>query len=60
MSDTNRTSDTVVSRDRPSQKPGGCECQNCGCIFIGDESHQFCGVCIEIVAKELKGIQDGC
>jgi rubrerythrin len=46
-------------RDRPSKAPGGCECKHCGHIFIGDESHQFCGVCVAIVAKELKRIQDG-
>lgn len=58
MSD-NKTSDPVVSRGRPSPTPGGCECQRCGCIFVGDESHQFCGVCVDIVSKELKRIQDG-
>jgi hypothetical protein len=53
------TKETAVSRDRPSEAPGGCECQHCGCVFIGEEWHQFCGVCVEIVAKELKRIQDG-
>jgi hypothetical protein len=53
------TKEAFVSRDRPSPTPGGCECQHCGRIFVGDESRQFCGVCVEIVSKELKRIQDG-
>lgn len=38
---------TGPSRDRASKCPGGMECSTCGCIFIGDESHDECGVCIE-------------
>lgn len=31
--------------NRPSANPGGMECQTCGRIFIGDESHSECGLC---------------
>lgn len=44
------------SRNRPSAAPGGVECHTCGCIFIGDESHTECGVC---VAKEQASAPDG-
>ncbi len=33
------------TRDRPAEEPGGCECMNCGCIFIGAEWHDKCAVC---------------
>lgn len=33
------------SRDRASAYPGGMECMTCGCVFVGDESHEDCGVC---------------
>ena len=35
------------SRDRPTTEPGGCECDKCGCIFIGAEWHAVCAVCAE-------------
>jgi hypothetical protein len=34
------------NRNRASDNPGGMECQNCGVIFVGDESHSLCGVCV--------------
>lgn len=37
--------DALVGRDRPATEPGGCECQDCGCIFVGAEWHSVCGVC---------------
>lgn len=46
-----------TKRDRPARNPGGVECQKCGAIFIGEEWHQFCGVCIEEVADELAKAQ---
>lgn len=39
------STETQVSRDRPTDAPGGCECLNCGCIFVGAESHEYCAVC---------------
>lgn len=44
-------------RDRPTSNPGGMSCENCGCTFIGDPDHKFCGVCVEAVAKELAAEQ---
>lgn len=35
------------SRNRPTDAPGGMECQECGCIFIGAEQHSLCGVCVK-------------
>ena len=32
-------------RDRLTDMPGGCECHNCGCIFVGAPAHDLCGVC---------------
>lgn len=32
-------------RDRPAKNPGGCECMECGCIFIGEEWDGLCAVC---------------
>ena len=29
------------------QEPGGCECDECGCIFIGYEGQGTCRVCWE-------------
>jgi hypothetical protein len=44
--------------DRPAYGyPGGCECMKCGVIFVGAEHHEFCGVCIEIVAAEIAAAQ---
>ncbi len=31
--------------DRSTDEPGGMECENCGCIFIGAEWHSLCAVC---------------
>lgn len=42
-----------LSRDRPAKNPGGCECEECGCLFIGEEWHNFCRVCVANVAERL-------
>ena len=32
--------------DRPAgNEPGGCECMECGVIFVGAEHHDKCAVC---------------
>jgi hypothetical protein len=31
--------------DRATSEPGGCECYECGVIFVGAEHHTICGVC---------------
>lgn len=33
--------------DRPTNEPGGMECVECQCIFIGAEWHSRCRVCEE-------------
>lgn len=43
--------------DRPAREPGGMECGRCGCIFIGEEWHGFCAVCIAAVAREIADSQ---
>lgn len=48
MSEPNTT-----KRDRPARNPGGVECTRCGCIFVGEEWHQFCLVCVELTATEI-------
>lgn len=40
-------------RNRPAKNPGGMQCERCDEIFIGEEWHQFCGLCIKIVADEI-------
>lgn len=32
-------------KDRQTSQPGGCECEQCGVIFIGGPQHNLCGVC---------------
>ena len=34
-----------MSKDRATTEPGGCECHDCGCIFIGGPGHDICGDC---------------
>jgi len=43
--------------DRPAREPGGVECGRCGCIFIGEEWHEFCALCITSVAREIAALQ---
>lgn len=40
----------MSERNRATNYPGGCECMRCGCIFIGDESHDICGICESAIA----------
>jgi hypothetical protein len=35
----------MPERSRPAKWPGGQECMDCGCIFIGEEWHTLCAVC---------------
>jgi hypothetical protein len=42
-----------ANRDRPATNPGGMECQRCNNIFVGEEWHEFCGICIQEVADEI-------
>jgi hypothetical protein len=38
-------------RNRASHNHGGCICVECGCTFIGDESHDLCAVCDDTRAQ---------
>lgn len=44
-------------RNRPSSNPGGMQCSKCDEIFVGDEMHQFCGLCIKEVAAGIAAAQ---
>jgi hypothetical protein len=37
-----------VNADRQTNEPGGCECDECGVIFIGGPSHNLCSKCVEL------------
>jgi hypothetical protein len=50
----------TLTRDRPAREnPGGCQCEKCGCVFIGEEWHTFCGVCVVEVKNNLVEAQNG-
>ena len=51
MSETNWIGKRRPEGDRPAANPGGCECEVCGCIFIGEEWHTYCVICLERLAK---------
>jgi len=36
-----------VNRDRPAANPGGMQCERCDEIFIGEEWHACCAICLE-------------
>lgn len=38
---------------RPTSEPGGCECENCGCIFIGAPTDTICGKCFETYERSM-------
>jgi len=60
MNELRKTLETdIKDRNRPAQNPGGCNCERCGCVFIGEEWHTFCAVCIEEVKRELREAQNG-
>lgn len=41
------------NRDRPARNPGGVVCVRCGCIFIGEEWHTLCLLCIEAATDAI-------
>lgn len=50
---------TAAVRDRPATNPGGCECQACGCVFVGAEWHVFCGACVEGASPKEPDAREG-
>lgn len=44
-------------RDRPAKTPGGMDCQRCGEVFIGEEWHTLCAICVAEVATEIAADQ---
>lgn len=47
-----------INRDRPAKNPGGMQCERCDEIFIGEEWHTLCGVCVQVVADEIAAMQN--
>jgi hypothetical protein len=47
------TDNPRAKRDRAAKNPGGMQCERCDEIFIGEEWHTFCAICIKDVADEL-------
>jgi Zn finger protein HypA/HybF involved in hydrogenase expression len=46
--------DPRAKRDRLARNPGGMVCEKCSEVFIGEEWHQFCALCVaEIAANDL-------
>lgn len=44
-------------RDRPANNPGGMQCERCDEIFIGEEWHAFCAICLAEEAAKLGRIR---
>ena len=42
-----------INRDRPAKNPGGMQCERCDEIFIGEEWHAFCAICVQKNADEI-------
>ncbi len=41
----------TINRNRPAHgEPGGCDCQICGCVFIGAPGNALCAVCVDPTA----------
>lgn len=40
--------------NRKTSEPGGCECQECGAIFIGGETDTICGICFAAYEESLR------
>ena len=49
---------SAIDRDRPAKNPGGMQCERCDEIFIGDEWHAFCGICIQQIAGDIAAEQN--
>ena len=43
----------MSKRDRPAKNPGGVQCERCDAIFVGEEWHTLCGICIDVVAAAI-------
>lgn len=37
-----------ISRDRAAKNPGAMQCQKCDEIFIGEEWHLLCAICVKL------------
>ncbi len=44
----------IAQRDRATRTPGGCECEHCGCIFIGGPEHSICGDCFAAYKEAMR------
>ena len=45
--------DERAKRDRPATNPGGMVCDKCSEVFIGEEWHQFCAICVAEIAEKI-------
>lgn len=46
-----------AKRDRPAKNPGTLQCDCCDKIFIGEEWHLFCAVCVRKISDEIAEAQ---
>jgi hypothetical protein len=46
------------TKNRPAKNPGGCECRTCGAIFIGEEWHTECAVCLKARRERIAAARD--
>lgn len=46
-----------TGRDRPARNPGGMVCEECSEVFIGEEWHSFCAICVQEVARRIAAEQ---
>lgn len=37
-----------INRDRAAENPGGMQCEKCDEIFIGEEWHLLCAICVKL------------
>jgi hypothetical protein len=50
--------DPRAKRDRLARNPGGMVCEKCSEVFIGEEWHQFCALCVAEIAAKLHAAQN--
>ncbi len=47
------------NRDRPARNPSGMVCGKCGKFFTGEDTHVFCAICVDEIAKTIATAQSG-
>ena len=41
-------------QDRATSEPDGCQCEHCGCIFIGGPENSICGDCFRAYKEAMR------